>query len=49
MPEFRYQGEESRDGVMEALKMQEEHDPSCLAGHRNITGCDSKGDGEGLR
>lgn len=29
--------------------MQEEHDPSCLAGHRNITGCDSKGDGEGLR
>ena len=29
--EFRYQGEESRDGVMEAVKMQEEHDPSCLA------------------
>ena len=29
--EFRYQEEESRDGVMEAVKMQEEHDPSCLA------------------
>ena len=29
--ELRYQGEESRDGVVEAVKMQEELDPSCLA------------------
>lgn len=30
-PEVRYQGERRRDVFTEAMRMQEEHDPSCAA------------------